>query len=257
MDLELLRRSARRPTPTYIKPVLPGGRGAPTEMSRFDIFAREELGAEDLERLTADVQAALERASALIVSDYGETGKCGILGPGMRRRLPEMLESRPELPVVVDSRLNIAGFPGCSLKPNLAELRGLLGGADLSGDIPAIARAAVELAGRQGRPMFVTIGERGIVAAESGRAWHVAGHALGGDVDTVGAGDSVLAAVTAALSCGAEAVEAALLGVLVSSITAEQVGTTGTADPGQVLARYDEYVSGHGSLAAAITETGS
>jgi bifunctional ADP-heptose synthase (sugar kinase/adenylyltransferase) len=168
-----------------------------------------------------------------------------------------MIAARDNLPVVVDSRLNITGFPGCSLKPNLAELRGLLGGDDLSGDIPAISRAAVELSTRENRPMFVTIGEGGIIAAEGGKAWHVEGYALDGDIDPVGAGDSVIASVTAALSCGARALEAALLAVLVSSITVQQIGTTGTASPQQIIARYDEYVARHSSAEAAITEISS
>jgi len=257
IDLELLRRSPDRPTPTFIKPALPGGTGAPSEMSRFDIFPRNELSAEELARVTADMEEALERASGLIISDYGEAGKCGTVCTELRSRVLEMIAAKDNLPVVVDSRLNITGFPGCSLKPNLAELRGLLGGDDLSGDIPAISRAAVELSTRENRPMFVTIGAGGIIAAEGGKAWHVEGYALDGDIDPVGAGDAVIASVTAALSCGVRALEAALLGVLVSSITVQQIGTTGTASPEQIIARYDEYVARHGSAAAAITEISS
>jgi bifunctional ADP-heptose synthase (sugar kinase/adenylyltransferase) len=236
IDLELLLRSPDRPTPTFIKPA---------------------LSAEELARVTAAMEEALERASGLIISDYGEAGKCGTVCTELRSRVLEMIAAKDNLPVVVDSRLNITGFPGCSLKPNLAELRGLLGGDDLSGDIPAISRAAVELSTRENRPMFVTIGEGGIIAAEGGKAWHVAGYALDGDIDPVGAGDSVIAAVTAALSCASRALEAALLGVLVSSITVQQIGMTGTASPEQITARYDEYVARHGSAAAAITEISS
>jgi sugar/nucleoside kinase (ribokinase family) len=56
-------------------------------------------------------------------------------------------------------------------------------------------------------------------------------------IDVVGAGDSVMAGIVAALCCGATPVEAATVGNLVASITVQQIGTTGTATRAQVLAR--------------------
>jgi sugar/nucleoside kinase (ribokinase family) len=43
-----------------------------------------------------------------------------------------------------------------------------------------------------------------------------------------------------ALLAGADAVEAATIGNLVASVTVQQLGTTGTATPEQVLARHLE-----------------
>jgi len=57
---------------------------------------------------------------------------------------------------------------------------------------------------------------------------------VSGEIDIVGAGDSVMAGVVSALCCGAAPREAAFFGNLVASITIQQIGTTGTATPAQV-----------------------
>jgi len=87
----------------------------------------------------------------------------------------------------------------------------------------------------------VTLGERGILAATADGARHVPGFPPAGPLDPVGAGDAVTAAVTCALAAGAAPDDAALFGVLVSSIAVERIGETGTATPEQVRARFAEY----------------
>jgi bifunctional ADP-heptose synthase (sugar kinase/adenylyltransferase) len=59
-----------------------------------------------------------------------------------------------------------------------------------------------------------------------------------GEIDIVGAGDSVMASVVSALCSGADPTEAALLGNIVASITVQQIGTTGTASRKQVRERF-------------------
>ena len=57
-------------------------------------------------------------------------------------------------------------------------------------------------------------------------------------MDIVGAGDSTTAGIVCALLAGMDRREAAATGNLVASITVQQLGTTGTASPAQVLARW-------------------
>jgi sugar/nucleoside kinase (ribokinase family) len=65
----------------------------------------------------------------------------------------------------------------------------------------------------------------------------IRGVRLEGPLDPTGAGDSVTAGCTLALAAGASFPEAALAGILVSSITVQQLATTGTATREQVRAR--------------------
>ena len=102
----------------------------------------------------------------------------------------------------------------------------------------------VELALRNGQPAFITLGPEGMLACEAGGATHVPGIVVDGPVDIVGAGDSATSGIMGALCAGAAAPEAALFGKLVASITVQQMGTTGTATPGQVLQRYMDVFGG-------------
>ncbi len=51
-------------------------------------------------------------------------------------------------------------------------------------------------------------------------------------------GDSATSGIVASLLAGASPVEAATIGNLVASITVQQLGTTGTASPEQVIERF-------------------
>ena len=55
-----------------------------------------------------------------------------------------------------------------------------------------------------------------------------------------GAGDSAPAAIVASLLSGATEFEAAEIANLAASITIQQLGTTGTASPDQILDRFRE-----------------
>src|SRR4029453_13889087 len=105
-------------------------------------------------------------------------------------------------------------------------------------DVPSAAR---ELAVRAGRPVFCTRGEDGALLAQpDGELPEGPGFGVAGPIDPVGAGDSTSAGIVTALAAGASLAEAAAFGCLVASITVQQIGTTGTASPAQVRARWRE-----------------
>jgi len=86
--------------------------------------------------------------------------------------------------------------------------------------------------------VFVTVGDQGILLfTEKGRQ-HVPAVPVSGEIDIVGAGDSVMAGIVSALCSGATPTEAALVGNLVASITIQQIGTTGTASREQVQEQF-------------------
>ena len=64
------------------------------------------------------------------------------------------------------------------------------------------------------------------------------GYPVSGPVDIVGAGDSASSGILLSLLAGATDMEAAAVGNLVASITVQQLGTTGTASPQQVIERW-------------------
>ena len=66
----------------------------------------------------------------------------------------------------------------------------------------------------------------------------VPGVRIEGPVDIVGAGDAATSGIVVSLLAGTDELEAATVGNLVASITVQQLGTTGTATPEQVRARW-------------------
>lgn len=243
MDCSALRRLAGRPTPAYLKPVVLRPGGVPEELSRFDIFPRRPLPPDEEQFLVRQAAAALEDCDALVVSDYGEGGRCGAVTPAVRGALAELGRRHPGKPLLADSRRNIGEFRNCTVKANEREALRLAGAPEGDGPAPIelLERAGRELAGRNGRPAFITMGARGMIAAEAAGARRLPGYPLRGPVDPVGAGDAAAAALAAALAAGAAPEAAALLAVLAASVTVEQLGVTGTAGPAEVRARLAEY----------------
>src|SRR6185436_13232782 len=98
-----------------------------------------------------------------------------------------------------------------------------------------IAAVAVGLARRNCRPVFVTLAERGIVAAApDGTSEHVPSLPVRGEIDIVGAGDAVSANLITALAAGATLREAMELANAAASIVVHQLGTTGSASVAQL-----------------------
>ena len=70
---------------------------------------------------------------------------------------------------------------------------------------------------------------------------HVPGIPLAGEIDPVGAGDSVSAGIVSTLCSGGSYVEAAIVGNLVASITVTKIGTTGTASHEEIIRQFERY----------------
>ena len=73
-----------------------------------------------------------------------------------------------------------------------------------------------------------------------GRPTDVPSVAVSGPTDPTGAGDTVVAALSAALVAGASLIEGAEIGNLAARVTVQKLGQTGTASPEEILAQWDE-----------------
>lgn len=243
VSLDYLQESASRHTGVYTKPLVPEG-GGWRELSRFDIFAREPLSRQEEDSILACLDDVFGRADALIISDYGEKGKAGVVTTRVRAELVKLALQHPHKPVFADSRLHVGEFRGVRIKPNEQEVRRLLGAAENSPlTTDELMKAGRVFAGQCGRPVHITLGERGIMVCREDRCTHLPAYPVTGEIDIVGAGDAVLASLTCALAAGATEEDAGLLGVLVSSITIQQLGTTGVARPDDIRARFKEYAA--------------
>jgi rfaE bifunctional protein kinase chain/domain len=240
VDLDGVVQDPARLTPTYTKPMLGDATGS-RELNRLDVRTRDPIAEAVLGDLCDRLRRVFDDADGLIVVDQLVEDEQGVVSARIREFLAELCERCPQKVVFVDSRAHIAKFRRGILKTNDRECLSAMG-IPSTDDLVAIS-AAVRARAKQNRGTVVcTLGDRGMLVADrSTEPIHVPGYPVAGPIDVVGAGDSATSGIVAALLAGGTLVEAAAMGNLVASITVQQIGTTGTASPDQVRARWREY----------------
>jgi bifunctional ADP-heptose synthase (sugar kinase/adenylyltransferase) len=261
VELEYLEQTSARRTHTYCKPLLMSADRAPEELNRLD-FNNYTPTPAPLEAILARRLATVAAvADAIIVLDQVELAGTGAVTAAVVGALKELIQDHPDLPVLADSRHGLGAFPSAIFKMNAAELAALnWPGGDAGapralppegsvpsaygtpasagvqcGNLDGIRNAAVALARRNGKPVFITLAERGILAAEpSGRIEHSPALDLRGPIDIVGAGDAVTANLAAALAAEASVREAVEAANAAASVVIHKLGTTGTANVAEI-----------------------
>ena len=239
VDIEALIERADLFTPTYTKPMVREPDGREHEINRLDIKNRSPLAADVEEQIIARLRALLPKVDAVVVADQIPERNCGVITDRVREELGQLALCYPDKVFAADSRQRIGLFRQVIIKPNRREAI-LAVRPDWEGEFTLeVAReCGTELFRRNRKPVFLTVGSHGILLFSEKGCQHVPAVPVEGEIDIVGAGDSVMAGVVSALASGAEPEEAALLGNIVASITIQQIGTTGTASPAQVRERF-------------------
>ncbi|MCC7376350.1 MAG: carbohydrate kinase [Verrucomicrobiales bacterium] len=230
------RTSPDRRTFTYCKPLLMRS-GGPEELNRLDSKNWDATPAALEDQLIDSLRQVASDAHAVIALDQVDHPDTGVVTRRVRSALGDIARQRPELLVLGDSRQGLNGWPAVGYKMNAAELAALLG-QKVPPALEAIQAQARELARRNGRPVIVTLSERGVVGAlPDGTLEHVPSLPVRGPIDIVGAGDSVSANLTAAFGAGATLREALELAMAAANIVVHQLGTTGSASVAQLRER--------------------
>jgi len=259
--IEAVLQSAARFTPAYIKLILHAN-GKAREITRLDVKNRKPMGPAWEARVIQTLRKLVPRMDAVIVADQTEERNCGVITTRVRMELQRLSRAHPKKFFLVDSRMRIGEYRDVLVKPNEKEARRAAGATEKMGAKAgqgtsldsARHQIARKMAARVGRPVFMTLGEDGMLLAEpkasrNGRdlevglqngVRHMPAIKVKGPLDICGAGDSTTAGIVAALASGASLPEAAAVGQLVASITIQQLGTTGTATATQVLKRFRE-----------------
>ena len=188
--------------------------------------------------LCLGLERALDQVSALIISDYAK----GVVNLELMDRVRELCRAR-SIPWVVDPKPAHAGlYRGAPLMtPNTKELAALTGMPAKSDDeLAAAGRALMDSLGLQG--LLVTRSEKGMALfapdLEHRRPWLIPTEAR--EVfDVSGAGDTVIAVFSAAISTGADWQDAAMLANAAAGVVVGKMGTA-TATPAEVLRHYQD-----------------
>jgi bifunctional ADP-heptose synthase (sugar kinase/adenylyltransferase) len=227
-------QTSERHTFTYCKPLVLEPGKAPRELNRLDQKNWTVTPPALADRLGVSLTALAKEVDAFILLSQVDQPDTGVLTQHVLQSVGGIARANARQVIVADSRHSLRGFPPVVFKMNAAELRALTGMSDASG-LQEIRAAAAELAARNGRPVFVTLAERGIVGAlPDGQTDYIPSLPLRGEIDIVGAGDSVTANLTTALAAGASLREALELANAAASIVIHQLGTTGTASVEQL-----------------------
>jgi len=212
--------------------------GQQQQMLRID---REESGPPDaavLLGLKDRLERALASASALIVSDYAK----GAVSEPVMDAVRALCAAR-DIPWIVDPKpAHRLLYRGATLMtPNTretAELASRSARSDM--EVTIAGRALMAELGLKG--LLVTRSERGMALfapdAEHAAPWMIPTEAR--EVfDVSGAGDTVIAAFSAAIAAGADWREAAMLANAAAGVVVAKVGTA-TVTPAELLAHYHE-----------------
>lgn len=217
MDTRGVFTLPRRPTPTKTRILAHHAHTAPQQVVRLD-YEPDALPAAAQARLARAAARALRGSQALLVSDYGY----GAVTPALAAAAPAPLVS-------LDARFQIAAYRGLAAPlaatPNEAELEAACG-------FPIVDAAALERAGRKLRTLLgcrhllVTRGRDGMALFEPGcPTRRLAVHGSQQALDVTGAGDTVIAAFTAALAAGADGPAAAALANVAGGLVVMKPGT--------------------------------
>jgi rfaE bifunctional protein kinase chain/domain len=227
-----LIRAPGRFTPTYLKPMLRQGNTPPRELNRFDTKNRTPLPVEIETEVITRLHGLFTRLLGIVIADQVSEPNCGVITDRVRLAISELARANSATIVLADSRERIGEFRDVMLKPNTREATRATGLTDLA--------AGRELHRRSHRPVFLTHGDRGMYLFELEGEQHIPAIPVARPIDVVGAGDSAMAGLIAALCAGGTLAESALVGNLAASLTIQQLGETGTATRAQILARFEE-----------------
>ena len=227
-----------RLTPTYTKPI---SARSGQEMERLDVKNRAVLPEEIEDRIISNLEKALSQTNGVIILDQVQEENCGVITNRVRDAIAALAPAYPNIVFFADSRTRIGDFNRVITKPNSEEAsRARFPDLEESPDPSHLETGIRSISRRTGRPVYITLGANGILCDDLESVHHIPGIPVPDPIDIVGAGDSASAAIVSALCAGATHANAAILGVIASSITIQQLGTTGTAEPVQILDRFAE-----------------
>ncbi len=231
IDTGLLWQTKNRVTNGYIKPMRKGITDIVYEDPRLDFENHEALSREGEELLLEALRRVAPGLDVLCVCDQMAFG---CVTEKVRQEICRL--GAQGLPVFVDSRDRIGLYSQVIVKPNEVELCRTMGEA-LNLEEDALAAMARQLQAKSGRPMMVTLGERGCLVLEDGEVSKVRAYPVKPPVDICGAGDTFMAAAALFYGAGASLREAAEYATYSASLTVQKLHMTGTTTREELVGR--------------------
>ena len=243
IDTDSLIIAPKRHTTTFIKPILLGY-DSEQEDARIDFENAEPPTVKIEHELQERVSHSVPETDGFIVTDQLEVN--GVVTANIRHALCKAASSETDTRFVVDSRCNIGEFHDMILKPNWTEAVAAVYPEKDARNCSnrELADAGITLSVRNNRPVFVTLSGNGVLVCDGPKAVQLPAARVRSPLDPVGAGDTFISALIAALVAGADPMEAGALASLAAGVSVEKLKETGQASPTEILEKYDFTKSG-------------
>lgn len=235
IDVGSILRVENYRTPTKVRILGGGSSSLKHQVARYDV---EDQLPEDggwSAQLLEQLDLRLAEADAVAISDYG-------YGTAFDDAISQLMQpGRGPAWTCADSRYRIRNLVGVAgVTPNLGELERAAGKA-LERDQDVAEAAEALRAHLEARFVLATRGNRGMTLVEQGRQpLHIPVYGTDEVADVTGAGDTVLAVLTAALAAGANPEEAARMANYGGGVVVMKLGTaTVTCDELKEAVRRD------------------
>jgi len=208
-----------RPTVTKTRIAAHARQSVTQQIVRLDRKSDAPLSPSCEAQLIAQIQHWLPQVDIVICSDYSE----GVFTPGV------IAACLAHPLVMVDTHVGLERYRGATLfTPNLPEAEQAVGFA-VHDEATLLAAGAALLEKTQAEQILITRGEQGMsLFLKTGEHFAIPAFNRTQVFDVTGAGDTVVAALTAARLSGATPLESAILGNLAASIVVRCFGTAVT-----------------------------
>jgi len=216
-------------TYTFCKLILNG-----VEQPRLDFGTYNQRSTESDNKVLENLRNAIDDVDIVILNQQVPQSITNI---SFIDELNKLIVEHPEKIFIVDSRHYTDKFKNVSLKANDIEAAKLLDENSDSSEVSEeeLRAIASELSKNYNRPIFITLGANGILAAEGDNIYRVPGLVFNKQLDIVGAGDTVLSALACSLAAGAGIQEAIEFANFAAGVTVQKLYTTGTANGDEIL----------------------
>jgi rfaE bifunctional protein kinase chain/domain len=228
-------------TPTKTRFIAGWAHTVGQQVLRMDRESTVPLPEAARKKLHQRLLGGIQGADALAISDYG----FGVATPGLA--LAASSQGKDNLPVTLDARYGVHAYARSgitSATPNEAELEAQHS-TTIGENLEELVRTGqATLNAMKLSSLLVTRGRHGIALFEAPRrVTYIPVHGSDQSVDVTGAGDTVLAAYTLSLACGASSLEAAYIANIAGGLVVMKRGTA-TVNRDELLAAIRSQAAG-------------
>ncbi len=207
------------------------------QVVRIDWESNEEISINTNQRLLKSIKKSIDEFDAVILEDYGK----GVINPDLLDTVIPLCKDKNKIITVDPKESHFDLYKDVTaLTPNLKEASSAANNMKIKTQDEINLLGKVLLSDLSPQALLLTLGEDGMrLFQKEGSIFHLPTFAL--EVfDVSGAGDTVIAVFTAALSAGASFLEASFLANMAASIVVEKIGVYAVTK-NELKERVDKY----------------